>query len=403
MKTVIDLFRIGRGPSSSHSMGPELAARLFLSENPQADRFLVRLYGSLALTGKGHGTDRVLREIFASIHIDIEFVNHTNFPLPHPNTMDLFAYRGDKLSGQIRVLSIGGGEIRICGRETPKEEECYPHQSFREIARFCEKEHLTLSEYVRKFDRPELFRHLADAWSVMKKSIDDGLLADGFLPGKLHTKRKAQKLYDYSVAVKDENAKALGRISAYAFAVSEQNATGGVIVTAPTCGSCGVLPAVLKQAQEQSGYRDEQIVDALAAAGIIGNIVRTNASISGAECGCQAEIGTACSMAAVALSQLRGHSLQQMDYAAEIAMEHQIGLTCDPICGLVQIPCIERNAVAAQRAVHAVILSEALTGTQKIPFDSIVTNMFITGKDLQSSYRETSLGGLAKLYQQDKI
>ncbi len=369
-----------------------------MGEYPDAESYRVRLYGSLCLTGKGHGTDRVMRQVFGDRPLKIEFVEHPGFPLAHPNTMDLIAYRESRQAGFWRVRSVGGGEIEIDGRPALATEERYPQQSFSEIVSYCKKHRMTLPQFARQFDRPELYRHLEQVWMVMKRAVAEGIRAEGILPGGLSVRRKAAMLYNGTI----ENERAAtyeSRIlSAYAFAVSEQNASGGIITTAPTCGACGVLPAVLLQAQESGGYRDEEILDALAAAGIVGNVIKSNASISGAECGCQAEIGTACCMATTALAQLRHYSFRQIEYAAENAMEHYIGLTCDPVCGLVQIPCIERNSVAAQRAVHAAMLAGVVSNTQKVSFDCIVNNMYETGRDLLSAYRETSVGGLAKLY-----
>lgn len=398
MKSITEIYRIGRGPSSSHTMGPEKAANLFLKEYPDADGYRVRLYGSLCLTGKGHGTDRVIRQVFADRPLRVEFAEHSDIPLKHPNTMDLTAYRENEQIGFWLVRSVGGGEIEIEGKPAFASEECYPQQNFAQIVSYCKKHRLTLPQFARRFDRPELYGHLDEVWKVMKRAVAEGIRTEGILPGGLNVCRKAPMLYRGSVANERAAMYESRILSAYAFAVSEQNAAGGVIVTAPTCGASGVLPAVLLQAQESGGYRDEEILDALAAAGIIGNVIKSNASISGAECGCQAEIGSACCMAAAALAQLHHYSFRQLEYAAENAMEHYIGLTCDPVCGLVQIPCIERNSVAAQRAVHAAMLAGVLSGTQKVSFDCIVSNMYETGKDLLSAYRETSVGGLAKLY-----
>lgn len=398
MKSIIEIYRIGKGPSSSHTMGPEKAAVLFLQEYPEAERYTVRLYGSLCLTGRGHGTDRVIREVFGDRKVDIDFVEQAGFQLPHPNTMDLIAFHGRDRIGSWRVMSVGGGEIEIEGRPRPASEERYPQKNFSEIVSYCKKHQITLPEFARRFDRPELYEHLALVWKTMKNAVAEGIRTEGILPGNLNVRRKAAILYR---AASDRESPAMREsriLSAYAYAVSEQNASGGTIVTAPTCGACGVLPAVLLQAQEQGGYSDAEILDALAAAGIVGNVVKSNASISGAECGCQAEIGTACCMAATALAQLRHYSFRQLEGAAETAMEHNIGLTCDPVCGLVQIPCIERNSVAAQRAVHSAMLAGVLSETQKVSFDCIVQNMYETGRDLLSAYRETSVGGLAKLY-----
>lgn len=398
MKSITELYLIGKGPSSSHTMGPEKAAKLFLSEHPEADRFAVRLYGSLALTGMGHGTDRVLTETLGKDRTEIEMIPTAPFALAHPNTMDLQAFCGKRQTGFMRVRSIGGGAIEIDGRPTPPSEQCYPHTSFAEISSYCRKNRLTLPEYVGQFEKSGWRDYLSEVLEVMRAAVARGIVAKGILPGNLGVTRKAALLYCRPIPNELPETREMRLRSAYAYAVSEENAAGGVICTAPTCGACGVVPAVLLRAQETEGYSDAELTDALATAGLIGTLVRTNASISGAECGCQAEIGTACSMAAAALGQLRGYDLHRIESAAETAMEHSIGLTCDPVCGLVQIPCIERNSVAAQKAVHAALLAGVLADTQKVSFDCIVRNMYETGRDLLGAYRETSTGGLAKLY-----
>ena len=398
MKSIKELYLIGKGPSSSHTMGPGKAAKLFLAEHPEAERFEVRLYGSLALTGTGHGTDRVLSETLGKERTQIELIAQAPFPLEHPNTMDLLAFRGAQQTGFMRVRSIGGGAIEIDGRSTPPSEQCYPHSDFAEISAYCRKNRLTLPEYVARFEKSGWREHLAKVLAVMRAAVARGIVAEGILPGNLGVSRKAAMLYRDPIPNESPETRELRLRSAYAYAVSEENAAGGIISTAPTCGACGVVPAVLLRAQETEGYNDEMLLDALATAGLIGTLVRTNASISGAECGCQAEIGTACSMAAAGLGQLRGYDLHRIESAAETAMEHNIGLTCDPVCGLVQIPCIERNSVAAQKAVHAAMLAGVLADTQKVSFDCIVRNMYETGRDLLGAYRETATGGLAKLY-----
>ena len=398
MKSITELYLIGKGPSSSHTMGPEKAAKLFLAEHPEAERFAVRLYGSLALTGRGHGTDRVLAETLGEGRTEIELVSKAPFPLQHPNTMDLLAFRGGEQTGFLRVRSIGGGAIEIDGRPTPPSEECYPHAGFTEIAAYCRENGLTLPEYAARFERQGWREHLQEVLSVMRAAVARGIATEGILSGELGVHRKAALLFNTPLPNESPETREVRLRSAYAYAVSEENAAGGIISTAPTCGACGVVPAVLLRAQATEGYSDEALLDALTTAGLIGNLVRTNASISGAECGCQAEIGTACSMAAAALGQLRGYDLRRIESAAETAMEHNIGLTCDPVCGLVQIPCIERNSVAAQKAVHAALLAGLLADTQKVSFDCIVRNMYETGRDLLGAYRETSVGGLAKLY-----
>lgn len=399
MKSIREIYKIGKGPSSSHTMGPERAAKLFRGENPQADAFRVILYGSLSKTGVGHGTDRVLRETLAPLPTRILFSDE-DLPDAHPNTLDFIALKDGQEISRLRVESIGGGDIRIPGRPADDSEEIYIEHSFAEIADFCKWRYITtLSDYVELNEGPDIWDFLLTVWKTMKQSIEDGLNATGTLPGGLNVQRKASYLYNKTGGCDAPALREFQKIAAYAYAVAEQNADNGTIVTAPTCGACGVLPAVLKYIQDTKGYSDETICRGLATAGIIGNLTKSNASISGAECGCQAEIGTACSMAAAALAELYGQNLDQVEYAAEVAMEHHLGLTCDPICGLVQIPCIERNAVAAMRAMNACNLSYFLTGSRNISYDMVCRAMHETGVNLNRRFRETSEGGLAKIYE----
>ena len=399
MKSIREIYKTGKGPSSSHTMGPERAANYFKNAHPQADGFRVILYGSLSKTGVGHGTDRVLREVLAPVPTEIVFSGEALPASAHPNTMDLIALKNGAETDRLRVESIGGGDIRIPGQTDSESEEVYVEHSFAEIADFCKWRYIqTLSDYVELNEGPEIWAFLLDVWQTMKQSIDEGLSKTGVLPGGLNVQRKAKYLYEQHPDDENPAMKEFQMIAAYAYAVAEQNADNGTIVTAPTCGACGVLPAVLKYAQVTKGFTDEQVCRGLATAGIIGNLTKTNASISGAECGCQAEIGTACSMAAAALAELYHQNLDQVEYAAEVAMEHHLGLTCDPICGLVQIPCIERNAVAAVRAMNACNLSYFLTGSRNISYDMVCRAMRETGVNLDHRFRETSEGGLAKLY-----
>ncbi len=394
MRSLKELYRIGKGPSSSHTIAPERACKLFLGENPTADSFVARLFGSLAKTGEGHGTGRVIESVFP--RVTVEYDKETE--RPHPNTMELYAYKNGEELAKMVVYSVGGGAIQVEGRADGEGAEVYPHNSMTAIREYCQQNNLRLCEYVFEREGEELRAYLQEVWETMKAAVCRGVEKTGILPGGLKVERRAKILYDG--ATKNEGAEVRENrlVCAYAFAVSEENAGGGTIVTAPTCGACGVLPAVLTYSQERKGYSDEQIINALATAGLIGNLIKTNASISGAECGCQAEIGSACCMATAALGELQGLSLGQIEYAAEVAMEHHLGLTCDPIAGLVQIPCIERNAVAAMRAINAVSLAYFLTDSRKISFDLVVQTMYETGKDLRRPYRETAEGGLAKLY-----
>ena len=398
MKSIREIYKIGKGPSSSHTMGPERAAQLFRNNHQEADAFRVVLYGSLSKTGVGHGTDRVIQQVLSPLPTEIVFSSEA-LPDYHPNTMDFFALKEGTEIGFLRVESIGGGDIRVPGQSHLDSPEVYPENSFAEIADFCKWRYIeTLSDYVELNEGVEIWGFLMEVWQVMKRAIADGLTTTGTLPGGLNVQRKAKYLHDQIVEGAAPALLEFQCISAYAYAVAEQNADNGTIVTAPTCGACGVLPAVLKYAQETKDFSDEQILRGLAAAGIIDSLTKRNASISGAECGCQAEIGTACSMAAAALAELYGQNLDQVEYAAEVAMEHHLGLTCDPICGLVQIPCIERNAVAALRAMNACNLSYFLTGSRNISYDMVCRAMHETGINLNHRFRETSEGGLARIY-----
>ena len=408
MKSVRNLFKIGIGPSSSHTMGPAFAAQRFRERFPECDSVTVTLFGSLAKTGEGHGTDRVIKEEFHGIDCEIIFNMDDSIELEHPNTMKLEGHVGGEKTAEMTVLSIGGGEIVIVGDEMIDEDgdgipddEVYAEKSFSEIAAICKARNIRLSDYVFEHEDPDFKHFLGDVWHTMSNSIREGLIHTGVLPGGLELQRKAQKLYNQRHIDESPQTRENRLVCAYAFAVSEQNADCGKIVTAPTCGSCGVLPAVLKYMEEKNSFTEDDIFRALAVAGLIGNIVATNASISGAECGCQAEIGTACSMAAAALAELFYMGIDQIEYAAEISLEHHLGLTCDPVCGLVQIPCIERNAVAAMRAINALSLANFLSDSRKISFDLVVETMYQTGVDLSNIYRETSEGGLAKLYKKN--
>jgi L-serine dehydratase len=296
------------------------------------------------------------------------------------------------------VLSIGGGEIKVVGESAGENLERYELSSFTEIAEVCKNRNIRLSDYVFEHEDEDFKSFLLDVWRTMQNAIREGLTHTGELPGGLGVNRKAQRLYNQRHIDESPQTRENRLVCSYAFAVSEQNADCGLIVTAPTCGSCGVLPAVLCYMQEKNGFSDRDIVRALAVAGLVGQIVATNASVSGAECGCQAEVGTACSMAAAALAELFEMGIDQIEYAAEISLEHHLGLTCDPVCGLVQIPCIERNAVAAMRAINSLSLANFLSDSRKISFDLVVETMYQTGIDLSHHYRETSEGGLAKLY-----
>ncbi len=394
MKSLKELYRIGAGPSSSHSMGPEAAALKLKALHPEG-KFKITLCGSLALTGKGHGTDSVLRRVLGD---DAQIIFDCNREdLPHPNTMYVSVTEGGKEVATHTVLSVGGGRIVFMCENVAETPEVYPLNTFEEIKKYLSDSDMRLPDYVFSIE-PDAEEYLTEVWEQMKATVKEGLNAEGELPGGLHVMRKAKYLWQSKHIGETDEIAENRMICAYAFAASEQNAAGGRVVTAPTCGSCGVIPSVMYYMKKKYRFTDGQIVRALAAAGVVGNLIKTNASISGAECGCQAEIGSACSMAAAGLAELYDMDIEQIEYAAEVAMEHHLGLTCDPVNGLVQIPCIERNAVAAMRAINAVNIANFLTYTRKVSLDTIITTMYETGRDLSGRYRETSEGGLAKLY-----
>ena len=401
MKSIKELYRIGTGPSSSHTMGPRKAAEMFLKRHPDAAAFKVTLYGSLAATGKGHMTDVAIIDTLQP-QAPVEIVWQPKVFLPfHPNGMTFAATDANgKLLENWTVYSIGGGALAESKESTPSENpEVYGMNNMTDILNWCEKTGRSYWEYVKECESNDIWDYLAEVWKTMQESIHRGLEAEGVLPGPLNLRRKAATYYIKATGFK-QSLQSRGLVFAYALAVSEENASGGKIVTAPTCGSCGVVPAVLYHLQKSRDFSDIRILRALATAGLVGNIVKQNASISGAEVGCQGEVGVACAMASAAANQLFGGSPAQIEYAAEMGLEHHLGMTCDPVCGLVQIPCIERNAYAAARALDANLYSAFTDGGHRVSFDKVVEVMKQTGHDLPSLYKETSEGGLAKDYQQ---
>ncbi|HNX44587.1 MAG TPA: L-serine ammonia-lyase [Bacteroidales bacterium] len=395
METIRKIYKTGLGPSSSHTMGPRFAAEKFRAKNEAATHIHITLYGSLAATGKGHLTDKVLRESFPEDKVKIIWEKDIVLP-QHPNGMKFEAFddKGNLLD-EWTVFSVGGGDIE--DEETKLQKvTMYPHSNMNDILKWCQHNGRTLWEYVEIHEGKEIWDFLADVWKTMKESIDHGLEHEGVLPGILNLPRKASS---YHIKAKSSTGSLQKRamLFSYALAVSEENAGGGTIVTAPTCGSCGVVPAVLFHIQNTYYYPDARILRALATAGLIGNLVKENASISGAQVGCQGEVGTACSMAAGAAAQLFGGTPAQVEYAAEMGLEHHLGLTCDPVCGLVQIPCIERNAIAAGRAMDASAYAVLSDGRHRVSFDKTCLAMKETGHDLPDIYKETSEGGLALL------
>ncbi|MDE7159844.1 MAG: L-serine ammonia-lyase, iron-sulfur-dependent, subunit alpha [Muribaculaceae bacterium] len=401
MKSIKEIYRIGTGPSSSHTMGPRKAAESFLSTHLGAHGFEVTLFGSLAATGKGHMTDEAVIDALGKTGIPVKIVWKPDEFLPyHPNAMTIRSLDSEGFPTDVQTYySVGGGAIEEEGKPHETASEIYPHDTLEEIMAYCERTGRTYWEYVEQIEGPGLYDHLREVWKTMREAVERGLDAEGRLPGPLNLQRKSHAYYVKAGGYRD-NLRSRGYVFAYALAVSEENASGGVIVTAPTCGSCGVLPGVLYHLWKSRNFTEMQMLHALATAGLFGNIVKQNASISGADVGCQGEVGVACAMAAAAASQLFGGSPAQIEYAAEMGLEHHLGMTCDPVCGLVQIPCIERNAYAAARALDANIYSNFSDGSHRVSFDKLVRVMKETGHDLPSLYKETGTGGLAKDYKQ---
>lgn len=389
------------GPSSSHTMGPRKAAEIFLSKHQDAKAFEVTLYGSLAATGKGHMTDVAILDVLQKHTPEVNILWEPRTFLPfHPNGMKYCAIMEDgSRSDEWVVYSVGGGALAEEGESTIDTPDVYEMSRMTDILHWCEKTGKSYWEYVEECEGPEIWDFLREVWHVMKSTVEKGLDNEGVLPGPLNLRRKASSYFIKATGFQ-ANLRSRGLVFSYALAVSEENASGGVIVTAPTCGSCGVLPGVLYHLQKTREFSEMRILRALATAGLVGNVVKTNASISGAEVGCQGEVGVACAMAAAAANQLFGGSPAQIEYSAEMGLEHHLGMTCDPVCGLVQIPCIERNAYAAARALDSNIYATFTDGTHRVSFDKVVEVMKQTGHDLPSLYKETSEGGLAKDYTQ---
>lgn len=395
MESIRQLYKIGNGPSSSHTMGPMKAAAGFAEATPGAARYEVTLYGSLAATGKGHMTDAAILGVLEPL-APVELVWKPDEVLPfHTNGMRFKAFdgAGNEMLAKT-VYSIGGGDILEEGQSREPSKSIYPLNKIKDIQQWCEESGRSYWEFVDQYEDSGIWDYLAEVWTVMKEAVERGIEAEGVLPGGLGVRRKAVSYYVHAAGY-NSSLKSRGLVYAYALAVSEENAAGGRIVTAPTCGSCGIVPAVLYHLHTSKNFSEKRILRALATAGLFGNVVKHNASVSGAEVGCQGEVGVACAMAAAAASQLFGGTPAQIEYSAEMGLEHHLGLTCDPVCGLVQIPCIERNAYAAARALDANLYSAFSDGKHSVDFDRIVEVMKQTGHDLPSLYKETAKGGLA--------
>lgn len=398
MYSLKELYKVGIGPSSSHTLGPLKIAKRIRKEYPQATHYKVALHGSLALTGKGHLTDQVMRDTFAPKSVEFSF--HSSRLPYHPNGMIVEVYEGDKLLNQIEAYSIGGGEILFKGEFERGLKEYYPHHTMEEIIRFCDNNAMSLYDYVKRYEDDDIEDYLMMILETMLQCVDSGLKAQGVIQGRLKMKKVANAMYHQALNTHTPMRRSRLLIASYAYAVAEENADGHRIVTAPTCGASGVVPAVMYHAYHQLHMSKEDLVQALAIGGLFGNCVKYNATISGADGGCQAEIGTACAMASAMVAWIHELNNDLIAYAAEMGLEHNFGLTCDPVGGYVQIPCIERNAFAALRAMDAGLLAGELgyLRKNKISFDAAVRVLKATGKDLNEAYKETSLGGLAKEY-----
>lgn len=400
MESIKEIYRIGIGPSSSHTMGPRRASEIFLARQPEAYGYRVTLFESLAATGRGHLTDSAIRDVFPSGSLQIIWKPDEKLPM-HPNGMRFEALNShNDVISHWEVYSVGGGALRDA-ESLPVPRQMYDLKSMHDILAHCKVSGHAIWEYVELREGPDIWPYLKEVWRTMQEAIQRGLNAEGVLPGGLGLARKSWSFYR-KANLSGPTLKRAGLLSAYALAVSEENASGGVIVTAPTCGSCGIVPAVLYYLKDVLQCSDETILRALATAGLIGNLAKYNASISGAEVGCQGEVGVACAMASGAAAQLMGGTPRHVEYAAEMGLEHNLGLTCDPVGGMVQIPCIERNAFAASQALASADYALFTDGGHRISYDDVIAVMRETGHALPSLYRETSAGGLAAAYKRHK-
>jgi L-serine dehydratase len=395
MYSIKTLYKIGPGPSSSHTIGPRNAVRYVLKYRPRGDYYKMYLYGSLALTGKGHLLDKIVDQTFDEIPHEMIFDLETN--KEHPNTMFFEIIKDNKIIDTVTIYSIGGGIISIKGEDKKHYKEIYPHSHFDDIKKYCKENNLSLIDYIYKFEDEDIKEYGEKIYQTMMDCISSGLQKEGKLPGAINVYRKAKEIYSKGIPEESSSRREKRLVSAYAFAVSEENASGGMVVTAPTCGSSGIIPSLVRYYEEQ-GYSHKSVVESLLVAGLFGLLIKENASISGAECGCQAEVGSASSMGAAFVANIKGQNIDLIERAAEIAMEHSLGLTCDPIGGYVLIPCIERNAIGALRSIECASITDFIDSTSNlISFDMVIKTMYQTGRDLNKAYRETATGGLAAL------
>lgn len=400
MDTLKELYKIGCGPSSSHTIGPQRAVKRVKEKFPNATSFIVELWGSLAATGKGHFTDWIIIETFKPLEVEIKWLPNFVHEL-HTNGMKFIALdKEKKVLGEHIIFSVGGGTIKDLDEllDTSPKKEIYPLNTMKEIMDWCKKNDKELWQYIDEYEEPSIWEYLKEIYKAMDDAISRGLSKVGILPGPLKHPRKAKEMFEKALT-KRAALVFTNKIFAYALAVSEENASIGQVVTAPTCGASGVIPGLLRAMKEEYELKESDILKGLAVAGIIGNLIKHNATISGAEGGCQAEVGAACSMGAAMATYFMGGNIEQIEYAAESAMEHHLGMTCDPIGGFVIIPCIERNAICSVRALNTAVYCLSTDGSHTISFDEVVKTMKETGKDMCSAYKETSDGGLAKYYE----
>lgn len=396
MQSIKDIYKIGPGPSSSHTFGPMKASTYMLENYPDADYFKVVLYGSLALTGKGHLTDIIIKKTLSPIKTDIEF--NLKEQCEHPNTMTIEAIKDGNTMAVHTFVSIGGGKIEIDGQKSDQSSKpVYPHSTMDDIQKYCKDRHMRLDQYVDEFEDKEFNDYMNKIFKAMLKCVKTGLAKNGVLPGSLKLERVASALHQAASSCEDITDRNNLLLNSYAYAASEQNASGGTVVTAPTMGSCGVLPSLVYHFYNDLKYPKETLIQGLKVAGLIGNLIQTNATISGAKAGCQAEVGAACAMGSALVAHCQLQTNEQIECAAEIGLEHHLGLTCDPVGGYVMIPCIERNAVASTRCIDAARLAKYIRNVKKnrVSFDMVVQTMNLTGIKLPIELKESALGGLA--------
>lgn len=396
MESLRELFKIGKGPSSSHTMGPERATNIIKKRFGENAEYVVDLYGSLSMTGKGHLTDYIIHETLGE-NCQVNFCEET---LPfHPNGMVFHIYQDGELKDDITAYSVGGGSIVWEGEDdfSLSRKNVYREKNLKEILETLDRNAYSFYDYVMEHENALFVDYLYEILDTMFDSVERGLKREGTIPGKLQLPRVAKQMYTQAINLPAGSERETLILSSYAYAVAEENASGQTIVTAPTCGSSGVLPAILYYCYKQLNVEKPRLIKALAVAGVFGNVIKNNASISGADAGCQAEIGSACAMGAALYAWILGLNNSLIEYAAEMGLEHNLGLTCDPVGGYVQIPCIERNGYAALRAIDCAIYAKNLgyVRKNKVSFDAVVNVMKNTGHDLNKAYKETSLGGLA--------